>query len=352
MKTALSIQQFTTEINRQQNAKRDFVAPLENIQFSALGGNVRILGLDKDENAPAFGVTEHAHNQLGVYMGMNSKYYDKCLINAPSLLTTNLNHWFQDAGQKKMLFRTLDGQVRGFLSDRYQRIDNFDLVQSLFPVFKEFPSLRFESAYLSPDKMYMKIFFPSTTREVKVGDSIMAGITIRNSETGMGSVDVKPMSLRLICLNGAVHDEYSTKRVHRGKRLENNSETYELFTDETLRLSDQAFILQVRDIVRGTMQGVWLDKVVNQMKLAAGIKFDDPKAQVEEVTRKFGLFDDEQELVLSSFFNEADMSAYGLFNAVTFTAQNKDISYERASELEEIGGEVLKSLVSSRYSLA
>jgi hypothetical protein len=35
------------------------------------------------------------------------------------------------------MLRTLDGQVRAVLSDRYRRLDNFDLAESVLPILQQ-----------------------------------------------------------------------------------------------------------------------------------------------------------------------------------------------------------------------
>jgi hypothetical protein len=281
------------------------------------------------------------------YVGINRKYYDKMLGYNKGLLAVNLNEWFQCtekpyAAETRMV-RVLDGNMRAFLSNRYQRIDNYDLLTALIPVFSEFSNLRFESADLSDRHMHLKVFWSGNQKEVKQGDVIEAGCVIRNSETGFSSTSVKPMSLRLWCMNGATHDEYGTRKVHKGKAIEASETSYELFTDETLQLSDKAYIMQVRDLVRSTLKGVWLDKVVSQMREAQGIVVEDPKKAVQELGKRFLFSEQEQELTLEHFFKDIShngQTQYGLFNAVTRMAQDID-SYERATELEEIGGQIL-----------
>lgn len=347
MKTSMTMPELITEVNRQQGAKRDFVLNTKDMKATAFGGKVSMLIEQPDGSTESFGINADAHYQMGTYMGINRKYYDKMLAHDPGLLAVNLNQWLgrNDAPFKaeNRMVRVLDGNMRAFLSNRYQRIDNFDLLQALIPVFSEFPKLRFESANLSDRQMHLKVFWPGNEKEVKVGDTIQAGCVIGNSETGFASTSVKPMSLRLWCMNGATHDEYGTKRVHRGKVLEVSEDTYELFTDETIAISDKAYIMQIRDLVKKTLQGVWLDKVVNQMREAQGISIEEPKQVVQELGKRFLFSDQEQELTLEHFYKDLSFNGqtqYGLFNAITRMAQDVD-NYDRATELEEIGGQIL-----------
>ena len=344
MKNGLTIDKLAQEVSRQQSAKRDFVLDTRDIRMNMDG---KLMIEQPNGETELFGITDDAHLQVANYLGINQKYYQKMQAHEPGLLAVNVNQWFQRTEKpfnaEARMLRVLDGNVRAFLSNRYQRIDNYDLLSALMPVFSEFPGLRFESNFMSSREMFLKVFWPGNQKEVKKGDIIQAGCVIRNSETGFASTSVKPMSLRLWCTNGATHDEYGTKKVHRGKRIDVSETSYELFTDETLALSDKAFIMQVRDMVKATLQGVWLDTVINQMREAQGIPVEDPKAAVQELSKRFLFSDTEQEMTLEHFFRDLahnGQTQYGLFNAVTRMAQDSE-TYERATELEAIGGQIL-----------
>ena len=76
--------------------------------------------------------------------------------------------------------------------------------------------------------------------------------------------------------------------------------------------------------------------------------FAEPQANdgVERIVRincvreRFGL-DDEKDAILEHFVSGGDLSKFGLLNAVTRTAQDVE-SYDRAIELERIGGRILE----------
>ena len=40
------------------------------------------------------------------------------------------------------MVRTLDGNARAFLSDRYRRLDNYDLLAHVLPMLRELPDAR------------------------------------------------------------------------------------------------------------------------------------------------------------------------------------------------------------------
>ena len=82
------------------------------------------------------------------------------------------------------------------------------------------------------------------------------------------------------------------------------------------------------------------EAAVAKMNEAAGQKLGKPLEVVEVTSKRFGL-DDEKDAILEHFVSGGDLSKFGLLNAVTRTAQDVE-SYDRAIELERIGGRILE----------
>ena len=72
-----------------------------------------------------------------------------------------------------------------------------------------------------------------------------------------------------------------------------------------------------------------------------------PVQEVELLADQFLLNQNERGDVLRQLFMGRDNSRYGLMNAVTASSQLSD-SYERATELESIGGEILAMSIPRR----
>ena len=143
-----------------------------------------------------------AHRQISTYLDIPLKYYERMRTEAPELLAYNVSRWFQRVEPAPRMLRTLDGHARAFLSARYRRIDNYDVAGIVTPVVGEMPEVQFESCELTEDFMYLKVVNPRLQDEVRPGDVVQAGVSISNSETGRGAVNVCPMLYRLVCTNG------------------------------------------------------------------------------------------------------------------------------------------------------
>ena len=336
MKAGKNITELANEIVRQQNNKRDFLISSNKINAFVNDNHLEIGFGIKDNNEELFTapLTTNGHIQLGDYCKIPKKYYDM-LIPHPELLATNLKHWLERSNGKRMV-RTLDGNVRAFLSDKYRRLDNYDLAQQVLPMLNEVDA-EIESCEITDSKLYIKAITHKTQAEIKKGDVVSAGILITNSETGHGSLSIKPLVYRLVCSNGAVADDYAMRKYHAGKHTEMEQIEY---SNETIKADDIAFWLKVRDLVKFSLQEVTFEQIVNKMRESTEIKIIEPVKAIELVTKKYNLGEEEKKDVLSHLIKGGDLSSWGLGNAVTRMAQDV-YSYDRSTELEHIGYQVM-----------
>lgn len=339
MKTGKSLLQMATELDRQQSAKRDFVAPTQHLEMIAP------IQVQKDHTLRVnghgeFPINNLGHEQIAARVGIPQKYYDKMREEAPDLLTQNVNTWFTKQPEKRMV-RTLDNTVRAFLSDRYRPLDNYDLGQIAFDVLAK-NSVRVESTELTERRLYIKAVTERIALEVKKGDIVQAGIVISNSEVGCGSVKVEPMIFRLVCSNGLIAADASMRRYHVGRMTSEGDLATEFFRDETRQADDKAFWMKVRDTIDGAFRQDVFERIVSRMRIAAneGIS-NDPIVAVEVVEKKFGLQTTERNGVLKHLLSGGDLTKWGMVNAITRAAEDVP-DYDRATELERLGGAVLE----------
>lgn len=341
-----SLSSLAAEIERQSSAKRDFIA-----STSALAAVVALSADDKPpvvqleipgQSSP-FPILPHAHGQIAAHLDIPKKYYDRMAASEPGLLANNINTWFGREGSRtRRMIRTLDGNARAFLSDRFQPFDN-DLIAeaALDTLHSVAPSMTVQSCELTPTRLYIKASFPTIQREVKRGDVVESGVLISNSEVGAGAVEVVPFSMRLVCLNGMKHTEFGQRRNHVGRVVEGQDGS-EIFASDTLRADSRAFLLKFRDVIRATVNPDQFAKIVERMAEAAGERLEgNPVQAVEVLTRRLNLTEGEKGGVLRHLIEGGDLSRWGVANAVTRAAADAG-DYDRATQLEEIGGKVLE----------
>jgi hypothetical protein len=288
--------------------------------------------------------TERCLNQIGNRVGIPRAYMHRMQTEAPELLARNVNHWFKSQPEMRML-RTLENGHhvgRAFLSQRYRPLDNHDLVEAVLPKLID-AGCEVKSCQLTDSRLYIQATTPKITAEVKKGDVVQAGITISNSEVGAGSVKVEPMAFRLVCLNGMIMPT-AMRRHHVGRAGDgewNEGEAAEVFSDSTRRLDDKAFWAKVNDVVNHSLTEIKFLEHVKRMTDSTKIETGKPLEAVEIVAKKFLLSEGESNSVLDHLAKGGDLSLWGLANAVTRTAEDVE-SYDRAVELERIGGEVIE----------
>lgn len=342
MKQGMTIQQAAAEIMRQSKAKADYLVNTENLHMETCDGTPTLRLLDRDgiDRVEPLDILPTAHRQMGDYLNIPRKYYDRMLQENIGLLAQNVNSWLQRGAEQRMI-RTIDGRARAFLSNRYRRIDNIDIARITLPIIQEIPDVIYESCNLSDDYMYIKVVNPRLTAEVSPGDIVQAGVVISNSETGQGAVCVQPLIFRLVCSNGMVVNEARTRRNHIG-RVSSADENLLIYSEATLEADDKAFALKVQDTVRAAVDEARFARVLDTLRESKDKKLntDNIPDVVKLATASLHMTEAESDGVFRHLIQDADYTLYGLANAVTRYSQDV-ADYDRASKLEEIGYQIV-----------
>lgn len=116
-----------------------------------------------------------------------------------------------------------------------------------------------------------------------------------------------------------------------------------MLSDTSRRLDDAALWSKVRDVVRGAFDAARFAALVDeQIAPMAGDKITgDPVKAIDLSAKRFGINETEKASVLRHLIEGGDLTRYGLFNAITRTAEDLD-SYDRATEFEKLGGQVIE----------
>lgn len=341
MKHGRTLTEFAMELDRRREAKKDYLLDTRNLVMDCDEHNT-IVSMENPSTrtVTALQVNEVAHNQIGSYLNIPSRYYDKMRHENPELLAQNVNSWFRKYPKVRMV-RALDGTMRAFLSDRYRRIDNFEIAQVVLPVIGDMPDATIESCEITDEQMYIKVVNPRLTAEVTPGDVVQSGLIITNSEVGLGSMTIQPLIYRLVCTNGMVVNDAATRKYHTG-RGNIAGEDFTLYSDETLKADDYALLLKVKDTVKAVVEQTRFDKVVAMMRDAKNARITSPDipAMVELASTDYGFSKNEGESVLNYLIRGGDLSLYGLANSVTRAAQDVE-SYDRSTAMESIGYSIL-----------
>ncbi len=350
MKTGKTLVELATEVQRRSEAKRDFIAPVEKLTVKAVDKDIVLsVANGKDEcQTVDFPIEQHAHDQLASYLEIPAVYYKKMQEKDPALLAYNANHWLK--GQDRRMVRTLDGKVRAVLSDRYRTLENEDLAEAVIPMLLE-RNLEVMSAEVTSRRLYIKAVDKSIVRTVDFSlstgrkgiDHVSPGIDLSNSEVGSGALGIFGGLFTGECMNWARAKEAFLRKYHTGNRADVSDEVYAVLTDKTKRLTDAALWSQVQDLVKAALDVKLFDQQVEKLQLAAGQKVESTSVVevIEKVGRKFNLLEGERKSVLAELIQSGNLTRYGVHAAITRVSADV-ADYDRASELEKVGGEVIE----------
>ncbi len=352
MQTGLSLEELARRITANAALKADYARSTKDLEVSVQQneGNLKpTIVLNSPDGS--FPIRPIAHDQIGARVGIPSKYYDRCLTEAPELLANNVNTWFQKSPETRLI-RTLGGDARAFLSDRYNRIENEEIAAAVLPILYSIPGAQVVSSEVTEKRLYLQVVTP-LEREIKkngrnVGDIVQAGVAISNSEVGFGAVSALPLIWRLWCKNGAYSLDGKFKANHVGRRVEEGSLAQIAYADDTRQADDRAVLLKLRDHVKHAIDVVAFETRVQRLSdLSSSKEIADPQATVGLLAKKFDLTESEGAAILRSLATgggtgrASDLSAWGLVNAVTHQAHSTAIDYDRAVEFEALGGKLI-----------
>ena len=243
--------------------------------------------------------------------------------------------------EKRRLIRVVNGQIRGFVSDRYKRLNSLFLISSFLKGMRKF-NAEFSGALLSDTRFYIegiipKVIWVDTPNNGNIG--MIFGARLSNSDFGNGSLDVRAFGKQVICSNGMV-GEKMLSRIHMGGQLPENL----LLSQKTYLQDSKTQASVIEDITNKVFDEETIQDTVEQIQLASAKELDF-KSSVSWLSRK-GLQQDEL-VELDSVLTRNDMmdgmeglsTYFKVSQAIGTVGRNK--GGEREQELNEIAGEVL-----------
>lgn len=359
MKMGKTLSELAAEIERQARTKKDFVAGTTAMVMHAepRGDEIRRddvklkLGDDID-----LGINDIAHDQIAEHVGIPKKYYDRMRSEHPNLLATNVNEWF-NKNPAPRLVRSLDGNARAFLSNGYSPLDNYDFGHATLPILAQ-RRLEIMSCEITEKRLYIKAVDEKLYRDVPVGykmgdgshrifDTCAPVVILSNSEVGFGRLVVETGVYTRACTNMCLWAGGGMKRTHVGAKhkLLDGVDVQDLdsiLSNEAKKKMLEALWLQVRDVVGAAFDEKMIGKRLEKIAATAERKITGKVEKVIEVVQKqFDLNEDEKESVFQHLINGGSLTQYGLHAAITRSAQDV-ASYDRATELEYLGGKIIE----------
>jgi hypothetical protein len=347
MKAGKSLIELANAITYQRNHSKDYIVPISRLNAEVTNSNSLALTFTNGVKH-SMPLNSWSSSQVASYTDIPKQYFDRIQMESPELAASNINHGLSKRSentQEARLIRTIDGNVRGFLSSRYRILDSYDMLEAVLPTAQKH-SLDIISSEITDRRLFIKFLSPTLMGEVQKNDVVQYGLTISTSDVGAGSIRVEPLIYRLVCLNGLISNT-AVRKYHVGKNNEEN-EAFEIFSDRTKELTDAAFWNQVKDIVEASLKPENFTREIDRLKQAVSLSitnFDLPEV-IELSMKAVGITGEDNKnsllAALASGNEGAGLTQWGLINAYTRVAQADRLGYEESIQFERAAGKILE----------
>lgn len=277
------------------------------------------------------------------------------------------------------MFRGQDGDegvLRALLSDSYGIIDNLDVLTAVLDGIRQADAdVEVRACDLTDSSMHCRVYSPTVaalaphllagyrnpfsvpeleaerrqvSHDLDAGRDaahaeglgyeqgrepvVFAGFRFSNSETGDGSVTLKPELFVQVCRNGLTLPLLALRKVHVGVRMDNGAVAWSL---DTQNKHLAVITAQTRDAVREWLSPRFLAAQVDRVEQQASTPVTEPDKAIRVVAKRLGFTEVERDGVLRHFIAAGQLSAAGVANAITSYSQTVPDA-DRADALDDL----------------
>ncbi|MEJ8654939.1 DUF932 domain-containing protein [Streptomyces sp. MS1.AVA.4] len=335
----------------QQNRKLDVVAPASALRLRE--GNVHVSGVEslitEDGVTDVDGIyrpTAVADEGIADKLRVPLGYLRRMRAENVPLLDENVNAWLRQDPDRRFMLRAFrgdngpgmppaEGVARALLSDSYKLIDNFDMLLAALEGIKQsgHPT-RVTGCDLTDRRMHVRVESEAVAvqaRELlrgyrspfngRSGDDlpmVSAGFVITNSEVGAGAYTITPRAVIQVCRNGLTMTKDVMRSVHLGGKQDEGVISW---SGQTQRKTLELIASKTADAVRTFLSREYVAARVSEMEAAAGRPVAEPTKTIEHVTKSLSIGTEAKDTILSHFIRGGQMTAGGVMQAITSTAQ-------------------------------
>jgi hypothetical protein len=310
----------------------DYIVRANALQFSGNGG------LKVALNDAEFGVHRFALSQIAETANLPVKFLDSLTSTewGRALIAHNLSQIFQHRDAKRHLVRTLNGEVRGFLSDSYRRLDSRPIIEAFVTGVQRLGALPYKGI-ATDTKVCIQAILPDVFDAIP-GEVIAFVLSLENSDFGNGALSLRVGALRIWCDNLAVFEE-NMRQIHLGRRLDENI----VFSQKTYVLDTKTTVSALEDIINAQLNREGLKRRMELLAVNA-TKAVDPQAAMRMLKDALGVG---QAQAVIDAYKSADIemlpagnNAWRLSNAISWVG-GKETDGEKKLELLKLAGRVL-----------
>ncbi len=361
----LSLMEIVEELKVQNLMKHDFVVPARYIkmfetqlqvvnesnldEFAKLLLDTGIVCEDATTEMIYLTLLDCCHSQIASRLDIPKKYYDKMLLDEKNhyLLDQNVSHWFNSKSNQNYLLRTFidkenkSGIARAILSDRYNILDNYDVMLATLDAIRESGiNVQIESGDITDTKFFMRFVCPEIELEAsellknyrvpngsKGGNGIISGFVISNSETGNGKFSISPRAMVLACRNGMIFKDDSFEKTHLGGKMEQYSSID--WSEDTRQKNYELVCSQVKDAIKFYASKEYLGAKIHELMEKGNKELSHPIETIKNVTKHLSIGDEKEKNILNYFIKSGDTNAFGVTQALTYFAHQNCTPEER-----------------------
>jgi hypothetical protein len=332
-----------------QNAPTDAIVPTSRVRFSwdTMSRGILAGWENAQQGLETFSPSDHALAQISERANAPTAYIRELANGSTAedasgtqswkreLACEILNKSYANLPRERVLARRVGGQLRGWLSDRYRRLDSRPLVDALAQASQELGAIPVDGS-ATETRVALKVMMPEIIEPVP-GEYLVLGLEWSNSDYGNGTHGVREFVLRVACLNGMTRENL-LRQIHLGGRLGDSIE----YSDRTLRLDTAASVSALRDTVRGALGPAARSKLADRIRAAS-----DQEASSAMVRGALKGFPKETAKLAADAFDSEDVlnlpagkTAWRASNAISWIAKNCEDA-ERRLDLERAAGSVV-----------
>lgn len=322
------------------NQPKDQIAGTRAVQFLLDWGGQ---GADKPPvmkvrvGEEAYAPSDYALGQVADRAGMPAKYLRDLTAGDTwqrELAAHALSRHYANSASERVLVRSVGGQLRGWLSDRYRRLDSRPLVDALALEAGELGAVPVDGT-ATETRVALKVLLPEVLEPVP-GEYLVRGGEWSNSDYGNGTHSFRAFAMRVVCLNGMTRENV-LREIHLGGRLNENI----AYSDRTYRLDTEASVSALRDVVRGVLGPAATSGFLDGIRAAHERALSPASLKVatknlDKVTQRAIVDAFESEDVINL---PAGKTAWRASNAVSWVARHTEDA-EKRLDLERLAGQV------------
>ncbi|MDN3029442.1 DUF932 domain-containing protein [Streptomyces sp. S.PB5] len=333
-----------------ERQKLDVIAPASALRMRE--GNVHVEGVEAQLSARGVTAVDGVYRPTAVAdEGISDKlriplaYLRRMRTENVPLLDENVNAWLREGPERRFMLRAFrggsgpgmpgEGVARALLSDSYKLMDNLDmLLAALDGVQQSGHPTRITGCDLTDRRMYVRVESEAVAVQARSllrgyrspfdgrsGDElpmVSAGFVITNSEVGAGAYTITPRAVIQVCRNGMTMAKDVMRAVHLGGKQDEGVVNW---SGQTQRKTLELITSKTTDAVRTFLSREYVEAKVYEMEAAAGKTLEEPTKTIEHVTKALSIGNETKDRILAHFVRGGQMTAGGVMQAVTSTAQ-------------------------------